>query len=165
MLRYEHAIIGDQPCNGEIVGIFTAEGRLVREYFGSSYVVLPESERDLIEGSILTHRHCSGYPFSDHDILEASRFRLLQMRVVTRHARYALRAPAGVWQDPVVTGVILRHLHTGTGSLRGNGESRLPGPETLPEEERIRIREAFLRRAADRLGLVFEKASRAEPGE
>jgi len=88
----------------EVVGIFTSQGELLRRYVGYYngilQVKIPDADRLISQGQILTHNHLSDTSFSFHDLETAARFNLAEIRVVGETGVYSVMPSQDGWPEP-----------------------------------------------------------------
>lgn len=87
---------------------FTSEGRLIVHLTSNKpdTIDVPASQEPMLRGAIFTHNHPLGRSLSEQDLEFAMLIGLSEIRAVTRHARYAIRAAEQGW--PYLRRVSLR---------------------------------------------------------
>ena len=90
----ENAIRFDGSETGAFYG---AAGNLITRKVGTSnHVRFDQHELMGTNGSLFTHNHPNGLPFSPHDVEFAVQLGLVEVRAVTTYCRYILQ-PNGTW--------------------------------------------------------------------
>jgi hypothetical protein len=94
----------------ETGAFFNSNGRLITQKVGTgSQVRFDSHELVGTKGSLFTHNHPDGLPFSPQDVEQAIDIGLIELRAVAHHCRYILQ-PNGNWPSwSAIESALLRH--------------------------------------------------------
>lgn len=155
--RYE----AESRASGVEVGAIILEDGTVLEATGDAAGIRWDSVgAERARGGIVTHTHVDGLPFSENDIVFASRMNLKEIRAVVllprgRRAVYSMKAPNG-WRDAGgVSG-----FREFAGQLRGRvADTYMSRGKAAAQKERRSEMERFWSAHAKSAGYVFTKSS------
>ncbi len=152
----------------EVVGIFTSQGELLHRYVGYYYngilrVEIPDADRLISQGQILTHNHLSDTSFSLHDLETAAKFNLAEIRVVGETGVCSMMPSRDGWPEP---GAIVEQcgkvnadpeFRSRIYRIQYNPEFRVRAKDVYKNTMRIRSH-LHCQQVAEALGLIYKGA-------
>ncbi|TAJ44774.1 hypothetical protein [Methanofollis fontis] len=160
VLGFERSVRLNTYEQGEVVAIFSSAGEHIRTYCGHGWAVIPEDDRPLIAGQILSHNHPGDTAFSKNDLAMAADYRLREIRVVGASARWTMRPGRRGWPAPGAIRGRYGGLERSAGIADAVEGRLLSMSVSFSPAERyavsLRIRsELCCKKIADEFGLVF----------